>query len=260
SVRIPAASMLRALDPRPAESHRGGGKGDRHDVQATRDCIIDGSRAVVALRATGLRLVRPHPDGSSRLYPGLRQPVGAANHRLALRLQGTQLLGLDGITQPVRPGARDCMPSLGRRIRSAPLLRGQGARLRSPRHRRLLLDHRKGRLRRHRLGRRMVRRRLRLQPRLRAKLPRSPAMTPLRGALAALALLLLTQSALAQQRGKPGEFDFYVLALSWTPSYCEAEGDRRAGDEQCSRARPYAFVVHGLWPQYERGYPRSCVE
>lgn len=85
-------------------------------------------------------------------------------------------------------------------------------------------------------------------------------MTPLRGALAALALLLLTQSALAQQRGKPGEFDFYVLALSWTPSYCEAEGDRRAGDEQCSRARPYAFVVHGLWPQYERGYPRSCVE
>ncbi len=85
-------------------------------------------------------------------------------------------------------------------------------------------------------------------------------MTLLRGALAALALFILTQPSPAQQRGKPGEFDFYVLALSWTPSYCEAEGDKRRGDEQCSRARPYAFVVHGLWPQYERGYPRSCME
>ena len=23
-------------------------------------------------------------------------------------------------------------------------------------------------------------------------------------------------------------------------------------------ARPYSFVVHGLWPQYERGFPRDC--
>jgi ribonuclease T2 len=85
-------------------------------------------------------------------------------------------------------------------------------------------------------------------------------MTLWRGALAALALFLLAQPSLAQQRGKPGEFDFYLLALSWTPSYCEAEGDKRGRDEQCSRARPYAFVVHGFWPQYERGYPRSCVD
>jgi ribonuclease T2 len=85
-------------------------------------------------------------------------------------------------------------------------------------------------------------------------------MTPLRGALAALALILLASPLIAQERGKPGQFDFYVLALSWTPSYCEAEGDKRRGDEQCSRERPYAFTVHGLWPQYERGYPRSCME
>ena len=85
-------------------------------------------------------------------------------------------------------------------------------------------------------------------------------MTRVRSALAALALILLAQPSLAQHRGKPGEFDFYVLALSWTPSYCEAEGDKRSGDVQCRRARPYAFLVHGFWPQYERGYPRSCVE
>jgi ribonuclease T2 len=85
-------------------------------------------------------------------------------------------------------------------------------------------------------------------------------MTASRGTLAALALILFSQSAPAQERGEPGQFDFYVLALSWAPSYCEAEGDKRSGDEQCNRARPYAFIVHGLWPQYERGYPRSCIE
>jgi ribonuclease T2 len=52
-------------------------------------------------------------------------------------------------------------------------------------------------------------------------------------------------------------FDFYVLSLSWSPSYCEAEGEE-ANRQQCVSARPYAFVVHGLWPQFERGYPENC--
>ena len=52
-------------------------------------------------------------------------------------------------------------------------------------------------------------------------------------------------------------FDFYVLSLSWSPSYCEAEGED-ANRQQCASARPYAFVVHGLWPQFERGYPENC--
>lgn len=52
-------------------------------------------------------------------------------------------------------------------------------------------------------------------------------------------------------------FDYYVLALSWSPSYCAAEGPR-ANRQQCASGRPYGFVVHGLWPQYERGYPQDC--
>jgi ribonuclease T2 len=61
-----------------------------------------------------------------------------------------------------------------------------------------------------------------------------------------------------QQRHQPGQFDFYVLALSWSPSFCKDSEDRgRQGNEQC-RGRPYSFIVHGLWPQYERGFPRSC--
>ena len=52
-------------------------------------------------------------------------------------------------------------------------------------------------------------------------------------------------------------FDFYVLALSWSPSYCESEG-RDANRQQCASGRAYSFIVHGLWPQHERGYPADC--
>lgn len=82
-----------------------------------------------------------------------------------------------------------------------------------------------------------------------------------RAAIACAALLAhaappaLAQSFQGRGGDTPGQFDFYVLSLSWSPSYCEAEGDRR-NDIQC--ARPFSFVVHGLWPQYERGYPADC--
>jgi ribonuclease T2 len=62
-----------------------------------------------------------------------------------------------------------------------------------------------------------------------------------------------------RRQNTPGQFDFYVLSLSWSPSYCEAANERgqRRNEQQCG-ARPYSFVVHGLWPQYERGYPQYC--
>lgn len=53
-------------------------------------------------------------------------------------------------------------------------------------------------------------------------------------------------------------FDFFVLALSWSPSYCASEG-KHANRQQCGPdAASHGFVVHGLWPQYERGYPSDC--
>ncbi|MER2606258.1 MAG: ribonuclease T2 [Siculibacillus sp.] len=72
---------------------------------------------------------------------------------------------------------------------------------------------------------------------------------------AVLALLASLAPANAERRDRPGDFDFWVLSLSWSPSWCEATGKAR-GDAQC--ARPFAFVVHGLWPQYDRGYPADC--
>ncbi len=56
---------------------------------------------------------------------------------------------------------------------------------------------------------------------------------------------------------KSGDFDFYVLALSWSPTYCQSQGTF-ANRLQCSANIDRAFVVHGLWPQYERGYPENC--
>jgi ribonuclease T2 len=78
--------------------------------------------------------------------------------------------------------------------------------------------------------------------------------------LAALAWVLMVGGAPAQDRrqNEPGQFDFYVLALSWSPSFCEASGERGTPPQQQCGARPYSFVVHGLWPQYERGFPEYC--
>lgn len=70
--------------------------------------------------------------------------------------------------------------------------------------------------------------------------------------------LALPLSAGAQdaRQNEPGKFDHYVLALSWSPSFCDAAGER-APQMQCGE-RPFSFVVHGLWPQYERGFPEFC--
>lgn len=81
----------------------------------------------------------------------------------------------------------------------------------------------------------------------------------MRRGLAALLLVFGLGPAFAQDepRGRPGDFALYVLSLSWSPTFCATIGAAR-GDEQCDPARPHAFVLHGLWPQYERGWPQFC--
>lgn len=77
---------------------------------------------------------------------------------------------------------------------------------------------------------------------------------------AAVAFVVCAGIADAQESARPGDFDFYVLSLSWSPSFCEAAAERspdRVPQQQCG-ARPYSFVVHGLWPQFERGFPERC--
>jgi ribonuclease T2 len=83
-------------------------------------------------------------------------------------------------------------------------------------------------------------------------------------ALALAALIAFPTNGEARSRGQhgsggePGQFDYYALALSWSPTYCESRGPRGDGGPQCNGPRPFAFVLHGLWPQYTRGWPQNC--
>ena len=59
----------------------------------------------------------------------------------------------------------------------------------------------------------------------------------------------------AHSEGVAGQFDYYLLTLSWSPTYCLTHSDDRA---QCG-SKGYGFVLHGLWPQYQDGgYPEYC--
>jgi len=97
------------------------------------------------------------------------------------------------------------------------------------------------------------------------------SMFALFGTLAVLAAVALIP-ARAQQAPWPSEyfnpkprentagaFDYYTLVMSWSPTHCSAsEGDNDA--MQCERrdGLRYGFVLHGLWPQFEQGYPERC--
>src|SRR5229473_2691520 len=68
-------------------------------------------------------------------------------------------------------------------------------------------------------------------------------------------LLLIGVAAMAQRAGKPGEFDYYLLTLSWSPQFCAGHWN----DPQCTGPRKFGFVVHGMWPQFKNGsWPESC--
>lgn len=54
-----------------------------------------------------------------------------------------------------------------------------------------------------------------------------------------------------------GKFDYYVLSLSWSPNWCELTGDAQRSD-QCDARHDHGWILHGLWPQFHRGYPSYC--
>jgi len=104
-------------------------------------------------------------------------------------------------------------------------------------------------------------------------------MTPSRSNFAAAAIIAIALIAIYAMRGtngpepsapKPGApgpstfghddtgmFDYYALVLGWAPTYCLTQGDLR-NDAECDDRTPHAFTLHGLWPQYEKGWPENC--
>lgn len=73
----------------------------------------------------------------------------------------------------------------------------------------------------------------------------------MRSTIAALILAVLTAGS-----ARAGDFDYWLLALSWSPAWCATEA--RGPAEQCDPDRDLGFVLHGLWPQYEDGWPEHC--
>jgi len=79
------------------------------------------------------------------------------------------------------------------------------------------------------------------------------------GAVAMIAALVLGPIASARHRGHaaegvPGDFAYYLLSLSWSPAFCLGS----PASPECDGPRRYGFIVHGLWPQNEQGWPENC--
>jgi ribonuclease T2 len=80
------------------------------------------------------------------------------------------------------------------------------------------------------------------------------------GLLAAVLLLSSSLAVRADAAGSdlgaqpPGQFDYYVLSLSWVPGFCATQRGQAA---EC--ASGLGFALHGLWPQLNGGaYPTDC--
>ncbi|MDR0809786.1 MAG: ribonuclease T, partial [Gemmobacter sp.] len=73
-----------------------------------------------------------------------------------------------------------------------------------------------------------------------------------------VALLLALTVLPAQAEGeRAGDFDYYLLALSWSPNWCRLVGDAGSAPE-CRTGAGRTFTLHGLWPQNETGWPSHC--
>ncbi len=68
---------------------------------------------------------------------------------------------------------------------------------------------------------------------------------------------VLSAAAALADGERAGEFDYYVLSLSWSPTWCALEGDARKSP-QCDASADFGWALHGLWPQYHRGRPAHC--
>ncbi|MGC4055009.1 MAG: ribonuclease T2 [Paludibaculum sp.] len=80
--------------------------------------------------------------------------------------------------------------------------------------------------------------------------------------LGLLAVSVLSGAERDKKIGEPGQFDYYLLTMSWSPAYC-AGRTTKATDPQCGTGHSFAFVLHGLWPQYTKpqngsGWPQFC--
>ncbi len=80
----------------------------------------------------------------------------------------------------------------------------------------------------------------------------------LKYSIVALVLVSAAMGASARHRHRydadAGQFDYYLLSLSWSPAFCIQQPD----SPECNGPRRFGFIVHSLWPQNEKGWPQNC--
>lgn len=79
--------------------------------------------------------------------------------------------------------------------------------------------------------------------------------------------VIMRDDAIGQNKNAP--VDYYMLALSWSPAFCEKQRAQYGNNlpdsaqYQCSTKNQFGWVVHGLWPQNANArsvtdHPRFC--
>ena len=71
------------------------------------------------------------------------------------------------------------------------------------------------------------------------------------------ALLLLLTVPVRPAVAQSGIFDYFVVALSWSPTFCALGGDAE-GNPQCAKGSRNGFLLNGLLPQFSDNWPDSC--
>ncbi len=75
-----------------------------------------------------------------------------------------------------------------------------------------------------------------------------------------LSLVNLLSGLFLQTGDQSGDFDYYLMQLSYVPEFCRLHPDQKDSHE-CSGG--FNFVLHGLWPQWtiarhSGSYPEFC--
>ena len=64
-----------------------------------------------------------------------------------------------------------------------------------------------------------------------------------------VSMLSMPYASARESADEPVRFDYYLMALSWSPSYCLTHANEK---DQCV-GTGFGFVLHGLWPQNRSG-------
>ncbi len=74
--------------------------------------------------------------------------------------------------------------------------------------------------------------------------------------LACLCAVVWLNAVRRHSPNSAGEFDYYLLSLSWAPNYCAAHPNDHS--IECRVGQRAGFVLHGLWPQSNAGRAENC--